>query len=67
MCIITVLRGGDVRVSAVTYGLFTPGTTDGDDLLTVEELLLEALWTEEERGNTPHHLNAHFHIRYFGI
>ena len=54
-------------MSAVTYGLFTPGTTDGDDLLTVEELLLEALWTEEERGNTPHHLNAHFHIRYFGI
>ena len=50
-----------MRATAVTYGLFTPGTTDGDDLFTVEELLLETLWKEEERQNAARNLNAHFH------
>lgn len=34
--------------STETYSLFTPGTTDGDDFFTVEELLLKTLQKQGE-------------------
>lgn len=43
----TYIKTAELRWT-VTYSLFTPGTTDGDDFFTMEELLLKTLQEQGE-------------------